>query len=84
MANEEKELDTQTMLELQREIRRGWVRVGILLAFFSAFGYVIVRFTGLGEGAIKPETVYSYLTGIISGKIIEHYLNVLSKGDRGL
>lgn len=67
------------------EKRRGWVRVGILMCFFAAFGYVIVRFTGSGEGMIKPETLYSYLTGIISGKIIEHYLNAGTfKNDRFL
>lgn len=75
---------SRTQIDLS-EKRRGWVRVGILGAFFAAFGYVVVKFTGTQEGGIKPETLYSYLTGIISGKIIEHYLNSLSsKSDKFL
>lgn len=90
--NAEQDINIETLktriaeLELSLgEKRRGWVRVGILICFFTAFGYMIFKFTGQTEGMIKPETVYSYLTGIISGKIIEHYINADTfKSDRFL
>jgi len=52
-----------------KEYVQSFTRLGI-----AAFGYIIVNFTGSAEGQIKPETIYSYLTGIISGKLVEYYL----------
>lgn len=45
------------------------------------FTYLIVRHTGLGDGEIKPMVVYSFLTGIIAGKLIDNYL--LRDEDKG-
>lgn len=57
-----------------KEYVQSFSRLGILIAFFAAFGYIVINFTGSAEGQIKPETIYSYLTGIISGKLVEYYL----------
>lgn len=65
-----------------REARRGWVRLGIVACFMGVFIYTIHKYTGMEEGMIKPDVLYSYLTGIISSKIIDHYLN--AKTDRML
>jgi len=70
-------------IELLREYRRGWVRVGILGGFFSLFVYVVVVYTGLDEGMIKPDVLYSFLTGVLVTKLIDHYITA-NNNDRGL
>lgn len=45
----------------------------LTLFFLGCFFYVLYFYTGNERGLIRPEIIYSYLTGIISGKLIETF-----------
>lgn len=45
----------------------------ITLGFLLSFGYLLLYHVGNDEGSIKPDIVYSYLTGIMSAKIINTF-----------
>lgn len=66
------------------ERRRGWVRSGITFWFCALITYVVVRYTGGAEGQIKPETIWSFGTGVLVTKILDHYINTITKNDRVL
>ena len=64
------------------EKRRGWVRAGIVFWFVLLISYVVVRYTGTADGEIKPEIIWSFATGILVTKLIDHYINQATKSDR--
>lgn len=66
------------------EVRRGWVRTGIVFWFIGLISYVVIRHTGISDGMIKPDVVWSFGTGVLVTKIMDHYYNVLTKKDRVL
>ena len=66
------------------ERRRGWVRAGIVVWFCTLITYVVVRYTGNSEGEIKPEIIWSFATGILVTKLLDHYINSGTKTDRVL
>ncbi len=51
------------------------VKLIIVIFILASFGYVVVKYTGVEEGLIKPETVYSFITGLISGRILNTYFD---------
>lgn len=66
------------------ERRRGWVRSGITFWFCALITYVVIKYTGGAEGQIKPETIWSFGTGVLVTKILDHYINSVTKNDRVL
>ena len=56
------------------EALRSYVRVFILVAVLTLVGYIMCEHVGTGQGEIKPELVWSYLTGLLSG-IFAYYMN---------
>ena len=92
----DKEQDT-IIKELQSEIsalrkdtietserRRGWVRAGMVGWFCALITYVVVLHTGIGDGKIKPDIIWSFATGVLVTKILDHYINSGTKTDRVL
>ena len=66
------------------EKRRGYVRSGITFWFCALITYVVVKYTGIADGQIKPETIWSFGTGVFVTKILDHYINAVTKNDRVL
>jgi len=66
------------------ERRRGWVRAGMVAWFCALITFVVVRHTGIGDGQIKPEIIWSFATGVLVTKILDHYINSDTKKDRVL
>ena len=64
------------------ERRRGWVRMGMISWFCSLITYVVVMYTGNGEGQIKPEIIWSFCTGVLVTKLLDHYINPSTVKDR--
>lgn len=52
---------------------RGYFRAFIAVYFMGCFGYVLYEYVGLEDGAIKPEVVYSWLTGLIMGFVAFYF-----------
>jgi len=63
---------------MEQEKLRAYTRIGILLFFSGMFCFVIVMHTGLEDGAIAPMTIYSFISGLLAGKLIDFYM-----GDTG-
>ncbi len=59
---------------MELEKLRAYVRIGILIGFFGLFIFTIAIHTGVADGEIPPETVYSFLTGILVTKLIDFYM----------
>lgn len=66
------------------EKRRGWVRASMVAWFCSLITYVVVMYTGNGEGQIKPEIIWSFCTGVLVTKLLDHYINSGTTKDRNL
>ena len=66
------------------EKRRGWVRVGMIGWFCALISYVVIRYTGVNDGEIKPDIIWSFGTGILVTKLLDHYINSGTKSDRML
>lgn len=66
------------------ERRRGWVRASMVAWFCSLITYVVVMYTGNGEGQIKPEIIWSFCTGVLVTKLLDHYINSGTIKDRNL
>lgn len=65
--------------DIIQETIRMYVRIGIVITFFTIFISVIYRYLGTEEGLIKPIVLYSFLTGILVTKIIEFYMQLPEK-----
>ena len=97
MTEEEDKQQNTMIAELQAEIntlqknvvetsekRRGWVRAGMVLWFCALISYVVIRYTGTADGQIKPDIIWSFGTGILVTKLLDHYINSGTKSDRVL
>jgi hypothetical protein len=60
---------------VDQEKLRVYTRMGILLFFSAMFASTIIRHTGLEDGNIAPMTVYSFLSGLLAGKLIDFYMS---------
>ena len=66
------------------EKRRGWVRAGMVGWFCTLISYIVILHTGTADGEIKPEIIWSFATGVLVTKILDHYINTNTKTDRVL
>lgn len=57
----------------QAERIRIYFRAFIAAYFMACFGYILYRYVGTEVGQIKPEVVYSWLTGLIMGFIAFYF-----------
>lgn len=64
-------------------MKDSYVKFFVLVFFCSVLFYLIYFFTGVTEGMIKPEVIYSYLTGIISGKLLSEYFDDTNGDSQG-
>lgn len=64
------------------ERRRGYVRAGIIGWICLLISYIVVRYTGIQEGMIKPDVIWSFFTGVFITKMVDHYYNAMTKQDR--
>lgn len=90
---EREEITELTEFQTKKEVIRIWTRVVILSVFFVIFGYIILFYVGIPEGTetynkdlhafrINPNTVYSFLTGVLVTKMIDYFLQPLvGRGD---
>ncbi len=64
------------------EMIRTYMRAGILIAFMSGLGYILVSHSGEGENKINPNTIWSWFTGVVTGTLIIYYFGEKpSKGE---
>lgn len=85
VSNLQKQLsDLENNIVELSERRRGWVRSGITFWFCCLITYVVVKYTGIADGQIRPETIWSFGTGVFVTKILDHYINPMTKKDRVL
>ncbi len=54
---------------------RAYMRGGIVIAFMAGLGYMLLGHTGIEEGQIKPETAWSWFTGVVTGTLIIYYFS---------
>lgn len=52
---------------------RAYFRAFIAVYFMICFGCVLFKYVGTADGLIKPEVIYSWLTGLIMGFIAFYF-----------
>ena len=50
---------------------KDWMKVGIAVYVGGMIGYLVVIHTGIQEGQIKPEIVYTAFLSIFATKIVD-------------
>ncbi len=50
---------------------KDWIQIGIALYVASIIAYLVVFKTGIEEGLIKPDIVYTFFTGVFATKIVD-------------
>jgi hypothetical protein len=84
IANLEKQIKTLEAIQIEfSEKRRGWVRMGMVAWFCALLTYVVIKYTGGEAGQIKPEIIWSFGTGVLVTKLLDHYINAGTANDRG-
>lgn len=71
--------EKERKFNILQETIRMYVRIGIVVTFFSIFIWVLYNHVGIKEGEIEPTVLYSFLTGILVIKVIEYYMQLPEK-----
>ena len=62
-------------------MNRDWMQIGIAVYVAGMIAYLVVAHTGIDDGQIKPEIIYTAFLSIFATKIVDFIYNHVKKKD---